>query len=129
MDPVIGIVINVNGNIDLLKFSNIKGYQETVGGYFECVGFGPNHRALVNDSGWSDGLPANPLATLLWKHYCGDKRAWSVDDQLYGPVIIVGKINPVTLEDDGGDYAPSAEVWFMAQMLNAVRREPTDLHF
>lgn len=45
--------------------------SQGVGGWIECVGLDINLDLWVNEEGKLNGLPINPVATLLWEKYLG----------------------------------------------------------
>ena len=71
---------------------NLKGAQEFVGGYVECITFPNGDLLIINEEGKLRNLPLNPEATLLWRMtFTKDKYAFGYDDFVVGPAIYIKK--------------------------------------
>ena len=69
---------------------DLKGAQEFVGGYVECITFPNGDVLIVNEEGKLRGLPLNPEATTLWRStFTKDKYAFGYDDFVVGPAILI----------------------------------------
>ena len=71
---------------------DLKGAQEFVGGYVECITFPNGDLLIINEEGKLRNLPLNPEATLLWRTtFTKDKYAFGYDDFVVGPAIYIKK--------------------------------------
>ena len=71
---------------------DLKGAQEFVGGYVECITFPNGDVLIVNEEGKLRGLPLNPEATLLWKiTFDNDNYITGRKDVVVGPAIYIKK--------------------------------------
>ena len=71
---------------------DLKGAQEFVGGYVECITFPNGDLLIVNEEGKLRNLPLNPEATLLWKMtFDNDNYVTGRKDFVVGPAIYIKK--------------------------------------
>ena len=71
---------------------DLKGAQDFVGGYVECITFPNGDLLIVNEEGKLMGLPLNPEATLLWKTtFDNDNYVTGRKDFVVGPAIYIKK--------------------------------------
>ena len=71
---------------------DLKGAQDFVGGYVECITFPNGDLLIVNEEGKLKGLPLNPEATLLWKMtFDNDNYVTGRKDFVVGPAIYIKK--------------------------------------
>ena len=71
---------------------DLKGAQDFVGGYVECITFPNGDLLIVNEEGKLKGLPLNPEATLLWKMtFDNDNYVTGRKDIVVGPAIYIKK--------------------------------------
>ena len=71
---------------------DLKGAQDFVGGYVECITFPNGDLLIVNEEGKLIGLPLNPEATLLWKMtFDNDNYVTGRKDIVVGPAIYIKK--------------------------------------
>ena len=71
---------------------DLKGAQDFVGGYVECITFPNGDLLIVNEEGKLKGLPLNPEATLLWKiTFDNDNYVTGRKDFVVGPAIYIKK--------------------------------------
>lgn len=64
--------------------SQLAVLQDAVGGYIEAVDLSDNLTMWVNEEGKLNGLPINPMATMLWEKHFG------FTDVIVGNVIFTG---------------------------------------
>ena len=64
--------------------SQLAVLQDAVGGYIEAVDLADNLTMWVNEEGKLNGLPINPMATMLWEKHFG------FTDVIVGDVIFTG---------------------------------------
>jgi Domain of unknown function (DUF3846) len=86
--------------------------QGLVGGNIQVIS-GQDWSAYLNEEGKVDGLPVNPLATLLAS---GLGWTWLPGDILVGPVVFCGPV-----DDDGAVTSVTARV------LELARKETGDV--
>ena len=71
---------------------DLKGAQDFVGGYVECITFPNGDLLIVNEEGKLRNLPLNPEATLLWKMtFDNDNYVTGRKDFVVGPAIYIKK--------------------------------------
>ena len=71
---------------------DLKGAQDFVGGYVECITFPNGDLLIVNEEGKLRNLPLNPEATLLWKMtFDNDNYITGRKDIVVGPAIYIKK--------------------------------------
>ena len=71
---------------------DLKGAQDFVGGYVECITFPNGDLLIVNEEGKLRNLPLNPEATLLWKiTFDNDNYVTGRKDFVVGPAIYIKK--------------------------------------
>ena len=71
---------------------DLKGAQDFVVGYVECITFPNGDLLIVNEEGKLMGLPLNPEATLLWKMtFDNDNYITGRKDIVVGPAIYIKK--------------------------------------
>ena len=99
--------IDVDGRLSLHHPDGLRGWQDLVGGYIEIIG-GPGWAGYVNETGLLDGLPPNPVASVLVRDAGG--LGYGV---LVGPVVFFGPVN-----DDG--EATDVPEFLLAAAVNAA---------
>ena len=71
---------------------DLKGAQEFVGGYVECITFPNGDLLIINEEGKLMGLPLNPEATMLWRMtFDNDNYVTGRKDFVVGPAIYIKK--------------------------------------
>ena len=71
---------------------DLKGAQEFVGGYDECITFPNGDLLIINEEGKLMGLPLNPEATMLWRMtFDNDNYITGRKDFVVGPAIYIKK--------------------------------------
>ena len=71
---------------------DLKGAQEFVGGYVECITFPNGDLLIINEEGKLMGLPLNPEATMLWPMtFDNDNYVTGRKDFVVGPAIYIKK--------------------------------------
>ena len=87
--------------------------SSNVGGWIECVGLEQDLDLWVNEEGKLNGLPFNPLATLLWMNYFGPT------DMIMGNAIITAGV------DENGETLGFTEedAQSFTAMLGAISNE------
>ena len=69
---------------------DLKGAQEFVGGYVECITFPNGDLLIINEEGKLMGLPLNPEATMLWRMtFDNDNYVTGRKDFVVGPAIYI----------------------------------------
>ena len=71
---------------------DLKGAQEFVGGYVECITIPTGDLLIINEEGKLMGLPLNPEATMLWRMtFDNDNYVTGRKDFVVGPAIYIKK--------------------------------------
>lgn len=76
-----------------VRVVDVDSFQQEVGGQWECIVLKDDGAMLVNRDGATNGMPQNPIASLV------------AGTMVYGPALIVGR-------DDDGWYIDVPEPFY-----------------
>ena len=97
---------------DILYDKPINAIDHVIGSnnFFNALILHPNYHMYINDYPSVSNLPANLLATQLYRMSLLSSLGITSYRIIYGPVILFGSVSAYTKQNDGEDYSVPYEL-------------------